>query len=143
MAGIAVFSDDPQPAWTIWQIDPINMTGFGTAAFGPWSREAINRKLEAKEQDRNNRDPLMQIRAYFDIGATGAPADPVVDRDRCRAENERPRLLRGASQPLAVHLDRSRGWGKAWVILPHDGAQGDKSCVVTQRAQSAKPALTW
>ena len=21
---------------------------------------------------------------------------------------------------------RSRGWGKAWVILPHDGAQGDK-----------------
>jgi len=21
---------------------------------------------------------------------------------------------------------RSRGWGKAWVILPHDGAAGDK-----------------
>ena len=21
---------------------------------------------------------------------------------------------------------RSRGWGKAWVILPHDGAHGDK-----------------
>jgi phage terminase large subunit len=27
-----------------------------------------------------------------------------------------------------VHLDwmRSRGWGKAWVILLHDGAPGDK-----------------
>ena len=31
-------------------------------------------------------------------------------------------------QPLSVHIDwmRSRGWGKAWVILPHDGAHGDK-----------------
>jgi phage terminase large subunit len=22
---------------------------------------------------------------------------------------------------------RSRGWSKAWVILPHDGAHGDKA----------------
>src|SRR5215218_7281061 len=31
-------------------------------------------------------------------------------------------------QPLSVHLDwmRSRGWGKAWVILPHDGVAGAK-----------------
>ena len=31
-------------------------------------------------------------------------------------------------QPLSVHLDcmSSRGWGTAWVILPHDGAYGDK-----------------
>jgi hypothetical protein len=31
-------------------------------------------------------------------------------------------------QELSVHLAwmRSRGWGKAWVILPHDGAAGDK-----------------
>jgi hypothetical protein len=31
-------------------------------------------------------------------------------------------------QPLSVHIDwmSSRGWGTAWVILPHDGAYGDK-----------------
>jgi phage terminase large subunit len=29
---------------------------------------------------------------------------------------------------LSVHLAwlRSRGWVKAWVILPHDGAHGDE-----------------
>jgi hypothetical protein len=59
-----------------------------------------------------------------------------VNRDRSVwAENELPRLLRGARQPLAVHLDwmRSRGWGKAWVNLPHDGAPGDKIFAITRK----------
>jgi len=31
-------------------------------------------------------------------------------------------------QEISVHIDwmRRRGWGSAWVILPHDGAHGDK-----------------
>jgi phage terminase large subunit len=74
-------------------------------------------------------DPVMQVRAYFDIGGTGARADAVaIWLSVCRAENQRPGLLRGARATLSVHLDwmRSRGWGKAWVILPHEGAAGDK-----------------
>lgn len=37
--------------------------------------------------------------------------------------------IQAQGQSLAVHLDwmRSRGWSKAWVILPHDGAHGDKA----------------
>ena len=89
--------------------------------------------LQAKEQGRVTFvpiDPLMQIRAYFDIGGTGARAD-AFSIWIARLVGQKINVLdyyEAQGQPLSVHLDwmRSRSWGKAWVILPHDGAHGDK-----------------
>jgi phage terminase large subunit len=74
--------------------------------------------------------PLMQVRAYFDIGGTGARAD-AVEIWVCQFVGQKINVLdyyEAQGQALSVHLAwlRSRGWGKAWVILPHDGAHGDK-----------------
>ena len=89
--------------------------------------------LQAKEQNRIDfvpLDPLMQVRAYFDIGGTGARAD-AVSIWIAQFVGQKINVLdyyEAQGQPLSVHLQwmRSRGWGKAWVILPHDGAHGDK-----------------
>ena len=72
----------------------------------------------------------MQVRAYFDIGGTGARADAVAIWV-CQFVGQKINVLdyyEAQGQELSVHLAwlRSRGWGKAWVILPHDGAHGDK-----------------
>ena len=111
---------------------PINMIGYGTAVSERWSKAPITRTAfpGQREQKRIDFVPVdSQIRAYFDIGGTGARADEVSIRiaqfvgqinvlDYCEAQG----------QPLSVHLQwmRDRGWAKAWLILPHDGAAGDK-----------------
>ena len=72
----------------------------------------------------------MQVRAYFDIGGTGARAD-AVSIWIAQFVGQKINVLdyyEAQGQPLSVHIDwmSSRGWGTAWVILPHDGAYGDK-----------------
>ena len=67
-----------------------------------------------------------------------------LDRSVRRAENQRPGLLRGA-RAAALRpsgMDALAGWGKAWVILPHDGAPAIRSLPRHTKAQSGKPALT-
>ncbi|ODM71379.1 hypothetical protein [Bradyrhizobium elkanii] len=70
------------------------------------------------------RDPLMHMRAYFDICGISARPDAVSiwTAQFVRAGNRRPELLRGAGHPLSVLVDwmRSRGYSNTWVILPHD-----------------------
>jgi len=112
------------------QYDWVWNGGFRTVVEGAYYSKLI---IQAKEQGRITfvpRDPLMQIRAYFDIGGTGARADATAIWV-CQFVGQKINVLdyyEAQGQPLSVHLDwmRSRGWGKAWVILPHDGAQGDK-----------------
>ncbi|MHC2462111.1 PBSX family phage terminase large subunit [Bradyrhizobium embrapense] len=104
--------------------------GFRTFVVGAYYSKAL---VEAKAQNRITfvpRDPLMQVRAYFDIGGTGARADAVaiwVVQFVGHAINVLD-YYEAQGQELSVHVQwlRDRGWGKAWVILPHDGAQGDK-----------------
>lgn len=87
----------------------------------------------AKEQGRITFvpvDPLMQVRAYFDIGGTGAKAD-AASIWIAQFVGQRINVLdyyEAQGQPLATHVAwmRERGWGKALVVLPHDGAHGDK-----------------
>lgn len=75
-------------------------------------------------------DPLMTVRAIFDIGGTGAKADACaiwivqyVGRE-IRVLNHHE----GQSQPLAYYVQwlRQNGYGKALCVLPHDGASNDK-----------------
>lgn len=88
---------------------------------------------EMKAQGRLTRvapDPLMTIRAIWDIGGTGAKADATaiwiaqfVGRE-IRVLN----YYEAKGQPLATHVQwlRANGYGSALCVLPHDGAAGEK-----------------
>lgn len=83
---------------------------------------------EAKEQRRICRlaaDPLLPVRAFFDIGGSGASADAMaiwiaqfVDREIRVLD-----YIEGQGQVLAYYVKelRSRGWGEVLCVLPHDG----------------------
>lgn len=88
---------------------------------------------EAKQQGRIGnvaKDPLMTIRAIWDIGGTGAKADACAIWI-AQFIGKEIRVLdyyEAVGQPLAVHVQwlRERGWGKALCFLPHDGSTHDK-----------------
>jgi phage terminase large subunit len=75
-------------------------------------------------------DPLMTLRAHWDIGGTGAKADACaiwVDQ----FIGPQIRVLdyyEAVGQPLATHIEwlRANGYSKAQCVLPHDGAANDK-----------------
>lgn len=85
--------------------------------------------LEARQQGRIGRvgaDPLLQIRAFFDLGGAGAKADAMaiwivqfVGREIRILD-----YIEGIGQVLGyyVHDLRKRGWATAFCTLPHDGA---------------------
>lgn len=96
----------------------------------------------AKEEGRISRvavDPLMTLRAYWDIGGTGAKADAcaiwVV-----QFVGKEVRVLRyyeSIGQPLDTHVDwlRRNGYERAMCVLPHDGASHDKVYNVTYESE--------
>lgn len=80
-------------------------------------------------------DPLMAIRAFWDIGGTGAKADACaiwiaqfIGRE-IRVLN----YYEAQGQPLAAHVEwlRENGYAKAECVLPHDGATNDKVYAVS------------
>lgn len=83
---------------------------------------------EAKEQGRIARvarDPLMTLRAHWDIGGTGAKADACaiwIDQF-IGAEVRILDYYEAVGQPLATHVQwlREKGYGNAYCVLPHDG----------------------
>lgn len=75
-------------------------------------------------------DPLMTLRAVFDIGGTGRKADAAaiwivqfIGRELRFLD-----YYEAQGQPLATHVAwlRANGYGGALCVLPHDGVQGDK-----------------
>jgi phage terminase large subunit len=87
----------------------------------------------AKQQGRISNvaaDPLMTIRAVWDIGGTGRKADACAIWI-VQFIGREIRVLdwyEAQGQPLAAHVNwlRSRGYDKALCVLPHDGATYDK-----------------
>lgn len=87
---------------------------------------------EAKAQNRIGKvsaDPLLPIRAFFDLGGSGATADAF-----CiwitQWVGQEIRVLdyyESVGQVLAYHVDwlRRRKWDKAICYLPHDGVNHD------------------
>jgi phage terminase large subunit len=83
---------------------------------------------EAKSQDRITKcfvDPLLPIRAYCDIGGSGATADAFAIWI-VQFVGQEIRVLdyyESVGQVLGFHVAwlREKGWGKAQIILPHDG----------------------
>lgn len=83
---------------------------------------------EAKAKGRIMRltaDPILPVRAYFDIGGAGATADAMAIWI-CQFVAREIHVLdyiEGAGQVLGYYLDelRRKGWGRAQCVLPHDG----------------------
>jgi phage terminase large subunit len=77
-----------------------------------------------------SKDPLMTLRAIWDIGGTGAKADSTAIWV-CQYVGREIRVLdyyEDRGQPLATQVEwlREKKYEKALCILPHDGEQGDK-----------------
>jgi phage terminase large subunit len=104
------------------QYDHIWEGGYATVLAGAYYAKHI---AEAKAENRIgkvSKDPLMQVRAFWDIGINDATAIWVA-----QFVGREIRVLdyyEAQGQPLASHLAwlRSRGWGSALCTLPHDGA---------------------
>lgn len=100
--------------------------GFRTVVEGAYYAKSL---IEAKTQGRIGnvaRDPLMTVRAFWDLGGRGMKSDATAIWIAQFIGRE-IRVLdyyEAVGQPLATHVQwlRDRGWGKALCVLPHDGA---------------------
>jgi len=114
------------------QYDHIWEGHFVTAVEGAYFARHL---AEARENSRISRvapDPLMTLRAFADIGGTGARADSFVFVIAQFVGRE-IRVLdhyEAVGQPAAAHVNwlRSRGYSpdKCQIWLPHDGATQDR-----------------
>lgn len=87
-------------------------------------------------------DPLMTLRAYWDIGGTGAKADAcaIWIVQFIGREARVLRYYEAVGQPLAVHVEwlRRNGFERALCVLPHDGASNDKVFNVSYESELRK-----
>jgi len=103
---------------------------YATAFAGAYYAAALQEAAKEGRIGRVTKDPLMAVRAYVDIGGTGAKADAYA-MWICQFVGREIRVLdyyEAVGQPLGVHIEwlRERGWGKANIYLPHDGATHDR-----------------
>jgi phage terminase large subunit len=112
------------------QYDHIWDGGYATVLTGAYYAKSI---VTAKKENRIGRvgaDPLMTIRAAWDIGGTGAKADAcaIWIHQNIGREIRVLNYYEAVGQPLSTHINwlRENGYEKALQILPHDGEQGDK-----------------
>lgn len=112
------------------QYDHIWEGGYATVLSGAYFAVQLKDVKASGRVGHVARDPLMTIRAYFDIGGTGAKADATAIWI-AQFVGKEIRFLdyyEARHQPLSVHVQwlRDNGYGKALCVLPHDGEQGDK-----------------
>lgn len=100
--------------------------GYAAVMQGAYYAAAL---AEARQQGRIGKvakDPLMQVRAFWDIGVRDATSIWIA-----QFVGREIRVLdyyEAVGQPLASHLVwlRNSGWDDALCVLPHDGTQRDK-----------------
>lgn len=113
------------------QYDHIWQGGYVTASESAYYAHALaTTRAENRITDKLSADPLMQIRAFWDIGGTGAKADATAIWIAQFVGRE-IRVLdyyEAIGQPLSAHVNwlRENGYGAALCVLPHDGATKDR-----------------
>jgi phage terminase large subunit len=113
----------------VWNGDYV---GISSSAY--YKIQLIEAKAEGR-LGRVSRDPLMTFRSFWDIGGTGAKADSC-SIWIAQFIGKEIRILdyyEAVGQPLATHVNwlRENGYGKAQIVLPHDGINHDKVYSVT------------
>jgi len=107
----------------IWEGD------YAKAFEGAYFAAALGKARAEGRIGRVAADPLLPIRAIFDLGGSGATADAMAIWVAQWIGKEIRVLdyIEGIGQVLAYYVTelRSRGWGKAICILPHDGVNSN------------------
>ena len=103
---------------------------YATAHAGAYYAAALSEAAREGRIGRVTKDPLLSVRAYIDIGGTGARSD-AYSCWICQFVGREIRVLdyeEAIGQPLSYHVEwlRENGWGKAQIFLPHDGATHDR-----------------
>lgn len=114
----------PEQYAHIWEGDYV------TVAEGAYFAKAIATAREEGRIGNVAADPLMTIRAYWDIGGTGAKADAcsIWIAQFIGREIRVLDYYEAVGQPLATHVNwlRSNGYANAHCVLPHDGVTHDR-----------------
>lgn len=112
------------------QYDHIWEGGYARATEGAYYARQLSEARAAGRIGRVGADPLMTLRAAFDIGGTGAKADAAAIWIVQYVGREIRWLdyYEAQGQPLAAHVAwlRAQGYGRALCMLPHDGATRDR-----------------
>ena len=121
---LADMRDRPEHYEHIWE------GAFVTAYAGAYFAADLTKAKAENRIGNVTRDPLMTVRAVWDIGGTGAKADACAIWVAQFVGRE-IRVLdyyEAQGQPLAVHVNwlREKGYGKALCVLPHDGSTNDR-----------------
>lgn len=108
------------------QYDHIWQGGYATVTEGAYYAQSLAKARQEGRIGRVSKDPLMQVRAFWDIGVRDATAIWIA-----QFVGREVRVLdyyEASGQPLATHLQwlRSNGWGDALCVLPHDGSKEDQ-----------------
>jgi len=103
----------------IWEGDYVSVSD---GAY--YAKDIAQAKLDGRITDLA-KDPLLPIKAYWDIGVRDATSIWVA-----QSVGETIKVLdyyEASGQPLGSHLEwlRSKGYGSALCVLPHDGAKAD------------------
>ena len=111
---------DPDQYEHIWN------GGYASVLTGAYYARSLAEARQEKRIGRVAKDPLMPFVAVWDIGLRDATAIWIA-----QFVGREIRVLdyyEAVRQPLGTHLDwlRSKGYGSAECILPHDGAEEDK-----------------
>lgn len=113
----------------IWEGD------FVTANEGAYYAASLNKARQEGRIGKVAADPLMTLRAIWDIGGTGAKADATAIwiAQYVGREIRWLNYYEAVGQPLATHVEwlRSNGYDKALCVLPHDGAAHEKVYAVS------------
>jgi phage terminase large subunit len=123
------YADRPDSYEHIWE------GKFRTIVDGAYYAKAL---IAARAEGRIGqvaKDPLMTIRAFWDIGGTGLRADAtsIVIGQFVGTQIRVLDYYEAVGQPLASHVNwmRERGYKTALCVLPHDGANAEKVYSVT------------
>lgn len=128
------------------QYDHIWQGGMKTVQEGAYFASHLTAAKQEHRICRLGADPLMTIRAYWDIGGTGAKADACAIWIAQFVGRE-IRVLdyyEAQGQPLATHIAwlREKGFEKALCVLPHDGETNDKVFDVSYDSYLRKAGFT-
>ena len=113
----------------IWEGD------FATVLEGAYYAKSLTAARQQKRIGRVSADPLMQIRAHWDIGGAGNKADAcaiVIDQFIGR-EIRVLNYYEAVGQELGYHLNwlRNNGYEQALCVLPHDGGNSERIVKIT------------